>query len=515
MEARRKMGYKAAVNREEARRRREDDMVEIRKNKRDEGLLKKRREGGIPAPPTSAEIPMQNQCDSISSSAIAITSEDPIKQLDATTQFRKFLSIEINPPIDAVIRTGILPYLVNFLRRADTPKLQFEAAWALTNIASGTTEHTSAVIEHGAVPLFVQLLCSPNDEVQEQAVWALGNIAGDSPKCRDLVLSHGAMMNLLALFHEHTKLSMLKNATWTLSNFCRGKPSPPFEQVKVALPILEKLIQLDDEEILADACWALSYISDGNDENIQAVIEARVCEKLVDLLLHSLRVLTPALRTIGNIVTGNDVQTQHVINSHALPFLLSLITNSPQKNIKKEAVWAISNITAGTKDQIQAVIDANVIPQLILLLVTADFEIKKEAAWAISNAVSGGTHEQIKYLVNRGCIKPLCDLLECSDTRILTVCLEGLENILKAGDDGSHGNNKYAIFIEYADGLDKIEALQMHENNDIYEKAVRILETYLAGTDEDEEQPLANGDNGEFSLAANQPSISSRPFNFS
>jgi importin subunit alpha-1 len=41
----RKKGYKLAVDADEARRKREDQMVEIRKNKREESLLKKRREG--------------------------------------------------------------------------------------------------------------------------------------------------------------------------------------------------------------------------------------------------------------------------------------------------------------------------------------------------------------------------------------------------------------------------------------------------------------------------------------
>lgn len=41
----RRSRYKVAVDAEEGRRRREDNMVEIRKNKREENLLKKRREG--------------------------------------------------------------------------------------------------------------------------------------------------------------------------------------------------------------------------------------------------------------------------------------------------------------------------------------------------------------------------------------------------------------------------------------------------------------------------------------
>ena len=66
------------------------------------------------------------------------------------------------------------------------------------------------------------------------------------------------------------------------------------------------------------------------------------------------------------------------------------------------------------------------------MLSEAEFDIKKEAAWAISNATSGGRAEQIHTLVQAGAIRPLCDLLTCSDPRIITVALEGIENILKA-----------------------------------------------------------------------------------
>ena len=292
------------------------------------------------------------------------------------------------------------------------------------------------------------------------------------------------MQPLLQQLRKGSKLSMLRNATWTLSNFCRGKPQPEFGTVRPALPTLAQVINSPDEEVLADAqaggvrfprvdgvdrhavaatrrprrCWALSYLSDGPNEKIQAVIEAGVCRKLVELLMHpSPSVQTPALRTVGNIVTGNETQTQTVIDAGAVPNLLELFSHS-KKGIQKEACWAISNITAGNKDQIQSTIDANVIPPLVKLLKSAEFDVKKEATWAIANATSGGTPRQIEFLVSQDCIPPLCELLSAADEKLVTTALEALGNILQVGsaDAGDLSANKMAILIVKSEGPTRI-----------------------------------------------------------
>eukprot|EP01120_Amphizonella_sp_Union-15-10_P009009 TRINITY_DN3330_c0_g1_i1.p1 TRINITY_DN3330_c0_g1~~TRINITY_DN3330_c0_g1_i1.p1 ORF type:complete len:535 (+),score=109.97 TRINITY_DN3330_c0_g1_i1:64-1605(+) len=476
--------YKKGIDSSLLRQKREENAVRIRKNKREENLAKKRNVH------SSFELESDDpSLEELPTSLHWIFGNDPDLWLQGTINIRKVLSIEQNPPIQKVIDDRAVPRLVQFLTSTNY-QLQFEAAWALTNVASGTTEQARTVLDANAVPIFVHLLGSPNDDVREQAVWALGNIAGDSTDYRDFVLANNAMPGLLAILSHTTRISMLRNATWTLSNFCRGKPPADWDQVKSAVGVIPRLLVSPDDDVIADALWTLSYLSDGTNDRIQAVIDSGVCKRVIELLLHhSPDVQTPALRTVGNIVTGDDLQTQVMLDLNLLSSLRHLLSHS-KKGIRKETCWTLSNITAGNPKQIQSVIDADLFPGLIELLQTAsDFETRKEAAWAIANATSGGKSEQIDKLVQLGCIRPMCDLLDCPDSRIILVALENIDNILKTGEENG-SLSEYLFQIDQEEGVEKLEFLQNHASQEVYDKAVAILEKYFHAF-EDEDQNLA------------------------
>uniref|UniRef100_A0A672FRF4 Importin subunit alpha n=1 Tax=Salarias fasciatus TaxID=181472 RepID=A0A672FRF4_SALFA len=464
---------------ETMRRQRTEVVVELRKNKRDEHLLKRR------------NVPHEDICEDsdvdgdFRSNA---TSDNQGVQLSAVQAARKLLSSDRNPPIDDLIESGILPILVHCLDRDDNPSLQFEAAWALTNIASGTSEQTQAVVQSHAVPLFLRLLQSPHQNVCEQAVWALGNIIGDGPQCRDYVIGLGVVKPLLSFISPSIPITFLRNVTWVMVNLCRHKdPPPPMETIQEILPALCVLIHHTDVSILVDTVWALSYLTDAGNEQIQMVIDSGIVPHLVPLLSHQeVKVQTAALRAVGNIVTGTDEQTQVVLNCEALNHFPALLTH-PKEKINKEAVWFLSNITAGNQQQVQAVIDAKLVPMIIHLLDKGDFGTQKEAAWAISNLTISGRKDQVAHLIEKHVIPPFCNLLTVKDAQVVQVVLDGLSNILKMADDKAE---TIANLIEECGGLEKVEQLQNHENEDIYKLAYEIIDQFFSSDDIDEDTNL-------------------------
>lgn len=199
----RKASYKKSSCIAAARRMREDTLIQIRKAKQEERLLKRRTNVALEQQPLDTDskdvattslkkVPALAELPEIVQS-LQNPSCDAAVRMTGIRDLRRMVSVE-NAPVRQVISTGILLYVIPLLAHDDDPVLQLEAAWTLTNVAS--TDFTSAVVDAGGIPGLVRLLECPTPEVREQASWCLGNIAGDCPGYRDMVLHAGALPSL-------------------------------------------------------------------------------------------------------------------------------------------------------------------------------------------------------------------------------------------------------------------------------------------------------------------------------
>lgn len=390
--------------------------------------------------------------------------------------------------------------------------LTFEAAWCLTNIASGTTGHCRAIIDAGAVPPLLGLLSSPSVDAREQAVWCISNIAGDCAAYRDALLKCGAMARVLEMIESTAvagQLAPLRNATWALSNLVRGKPSPSRNHVLPALPILAKLLHLDDPELLADTTWALAYIAEAENGFIDAIVAAGCVPRMLHHLEFGVEnVQVPALRALSNVLTGSDESTQAVLDGGFMRVVLPFVT-AARSRTRKEACWALSNIAAGTALQVDGLMSSPLIAAVIDKLGTDEYDVKKEALWTVANILHAYKTEpsfqnatRASALARAGVIGPLVKMLEVSDVSVLRLALDACANLLASGHEmmRGKGSNPFMVPFDEAEGLDKLEALQEHENANIYDKAVGILETFFGEDDMEDENLLPNTADGAFTF---------------
>lgn len=130
MENRMKSYKYGSRNVSDIRNRRNDVTIELRKNKKDDQMYKRRnidinatsplKEHNSPASPNQQQL--YASLDEIISHMQSV--DDPTMVFRATQAARKMLSQERNPPIDSLISHGIVPICVAFL---DSPRYSFVA----------------------------------------------------------------------------------------------------------------------------------------------------------------------------------------------------------------------------------------------------------------------------------------------------------------------------------------------------------------------------------------------------
>ena len=387
-----------------------------------------------------------------------------------------------------MIDANAVPRIIQLLDFNDMPDIQYESAWCITNIATGSRDQVQCLVEKGVIPKLAVLMKNEKNKLKNQAIWALGNISGECIEYRDTVINYGIIPTLVNTLLATKDIEILKNGSWALLNFIRGKPVPDYEKIKCAIPAFCNLIlKNDDKEILVDSCWGLTTLSENSSNRLEVFTNNNILPRLVQLLSSSvhLAIIFHALRCIGTILVGKEAETQLAINAGVVPALAHLMDHD-KSSMRKEVAWAISNITADSSTQLQVVMDAGLITKLVKVAINDSFEVRREAIWCLSNGTISCNTIQLKKLVEAEIVEALCSILVSNDARTIAISLEGLSTILeKAKAQISDAYvEEITMRIEKCNGLTRLENLQTHANTHIYQKAIQIIEGYFGVEDE-------------------------------
>jgi len=539
--------FQAGLNLEDSRRQRQSDSLSLRRKAREMKLQNKRKKLMTrPHKAPSANSSTNQGAHTQNQENIHPNNEEARKKmladlpryvegcytehsaahLECTTKIRELLSFATNVPIEQVMASGVVPRMIDFLSFRDAPKLQLEALWVLTNMASSDNpRYTAQIVTSGGIPPIIAVLQNSSYPLQEQALWALGNIAGESAEMRDLLVSEDTCLASLVTVSrqrfsaqcgsEEEFESMLRTLSWSVSNFCRHFHLEKTHCRQLVECLYHLLRQREeprqarqhlgaalssDAEIETNIGWSFSYLTNDAmnphwDDILEMMKAHQITAKLIGFLDSAqLSTCTSNLRAIGNVLTGHDRFTANCVECGVLPKLFALLHRFHAESVNhgklKEVLWALSNITACEDTQAtMAVVEDRSFSILMAIMKHSRTPIAAKALWTVSNATMCNDAQIIKFVLSKGVVEAICAFWEKlglgnSDSaldekveKLLRISFECVENVLEMDDAASlRARDEF----EEHGGLDFLETLQSDDriSQEIYEHTVSLIKRW-------------------------------------
>lgn len=385
--------------------------------------------------------------------------------------------------------------LVGYLTGSDTT-LQLEAAWCITNIAANDYKDISAVVKATSAYL-VTFLRSGSVLLQDQSAWALGNMAADNEAVRETLKSQGIVGPLIDLVKSDVD-GVVQSALFALCNLSKSQMIfVPELLASDLLNVVERKLNNPniDLNIIGEIAWLLTYFTYNEHSCFQLVdqgflryIVGWIC-KVRPHQQEYLFIVTPMSRCLGNILGCEERNYIQNIPESSMKLLMSTLNtflSSGKRFLIKECLWLIGNLFAqdlsvalkeGTCDDNDISL---ILPNIVNHLNSA-YEIRREAAVCICNLSCQKNSCYFASCCSENAVKSFLDFFKVHDADLIWLAMSFFEQYLQRRNKNRNGHDT-DYFLE-GNGPSYLEAFEYHENEDIRQKAVYLLERFYENED--------------------------------
>jgi vacuolar protein 8 len=234
--------------------------------------------------------------------------------------------------------------LVQLLGSPDVD-VQYYCTTALSNIAVDAGNRKKlAQTEPRLVTALVALMESPAPKVQCQAALALRNLASDERYQLDIVRSRG-LSPLLKLL-KSSYLPLILSAVACIRNISiHPSNESPIIEAGFLIPLVDLLGTTDNEEIQCHAISTLRNLAASSDKNKELVLQAGAVAKCNELVLHVPLAVQSEMTAAIAVLALSDELKPRLLDLGVFDVLIPL-TESESVEVQGNSAAALGNLSS-------------------------------------------------------------------------------------------------------------------------------------------------------------------------
>jgi hypothetical protein len=243
--------------------------------------------------------------------------------------------------VNKLLQAGVFDFIAHYIGNRDAVDavsgdvdiIRHESQRIVVNgLRNASDEDRIAIIGSASLQALLEAASSQNvgfaglegiDLVLKQTI---GNTAESATLLPGARLSF--LVEILARSNGEEKPTLRRCVVWAIKNCCRAQPAPPLSLIAAAIPVLVAVTQDPDAKTVADALWALAYVSDHRGEYISAVVDNGALPAIMQQFQKpSSCAQYPAVCCLCKILRGDSRQAALAIEHGAITGLCTMLRN--------------------------------------------------------------------------------------------------------------------------------------------------------------------------------------------